>query len=89
MPFGCREKGKELKREEVEGDTRELLSKAEKVWREKKILLLYHGEKIGKLKEDVPLEEVEIERVWRSPLGIKVELSWHGRFVGSLILKEE
>jgi len=50
---------------------------------------LYNETKIGKLKEDVPLDEVDIDSVWEGPFGIKVELSWRGKFVGSLLLRDE
>jgi hypothetical protein len=87
MPFGCGKRGIQVRKEEVEAKVRGVLSAVEKVRTGEKVFLLYNGEKIGKLKMDVPLDEVEIGRAWKSPFGIKVELEWHGRFVGSLILK--
>ena len=90
MPFGgCIKRGKEVRKEEVEGTVREILSEAEKMVKGRKIVLIYNGEKIGKLKMDIPLEELEVGKAWRSPFGIKVELEYQGRFVGTLMLKED
>ena len=38
---------------------------------------------------DVPLEELEVGKAWRSPFGIKVELEHQGCFVGMLMLKKD
>ncbi|WP_297065036.1 hypothetical protein [Thermococcus sp.] len=67
---------------------RKLLSKAELVRKGGKILILVDGEKVGKLRFEAPLEELEVESAWKSPFGIKVELSWRGKFAGMLLLRE-
>ena len=67
---------------------KEILSRAELVRKGGKVLILVDGEKVGKLRLEAPLEELEVESAWKSPFGIKVELSWRGRFAGTLLLRE-
>ena len=84
----CGEKGAELRDETLKENVKELLSRAQLVRKGRKILILVDGEKVGKLMFEAPLKELEVESAWKSPFGIKVELSWHGRFAGTLLLRE-
>ena len=84
----CGETGTEIGGEALRERVKEILSRAELIRKGGKIIVSTNGEKIGKLKFEVPLEELEVESAWRSPFGIKVELSWHGKFVGTLLLRE-
>jgi hypothetical protein len=73
---GC---GKKIKGEvtpEVREKVQELLSRAELVERSGKVIVFMDGKKVGKLKLLVPVDELEVESVWKSPFGTKVELSW-------------
>ena len=90
MPWGrCSgEAPGKLSPETVGKRVKEILSRAELVRKGGKILILVDGEKVGKLRFEAPLEELEVESAWRSPFGIKVELSWRGRFAGTLLLRE-
>jgi hypothetical protein len=88
LGMGC---GKKMRGEvtpEVREKVKDILSRAEFVERGGKIIVFVDGKKVGKLKFMAPVEELEVESVWRSPFGVKVELSWNGRFVGSLLLRE-
>ncbi len=84
----CGENGAGINSEALGKRVKEILSRAELVRKGGKILILVDGEKVGKLKFEAPLEELEIESAWKSPFGIKVELSWRGKFAGTLLLRE-
>ncbi|WP_456366547.1 hypothetical protein [Thermococcus sp.] len=84
----CGENGAGISSEALQERVREILSRAELVRRGGKILILADGKKIGKLRFEAPLEELEVESTWRSPFGVKVELSWRGKFAGTLLLRE-
>ena len=84
----CGETGTEIGGEALRRRVKEILSRAELIRKGGKIIVLVDGKKVGKLKFEVPLEELEVESAWRSPFGIKVELSWRGRFAGTLLLRE-
>ncbi len=84
----CGENGAGISSEALQERVREILSRAELVRRGGKVLILVDGERVGKLRFETPLEELEVESAWKSPFGIKVELSWRGRFAGTLLLRE-
>ncbi len=84
----CGENGAGVNDEALRKRVKELLSRAELVRKGGKILILVDGEKVGKLRFEAPLEELEVESAWKSPFGIKVELSWRGKFAGTLLLRE-
>ncbi|ASJ02343.1 hypothetical protein A3L09_03290 [Thermococcus profundus] len=88
LGMGCCKKAKRGVTPEVREKVRELLSRAELVEKGGKVVVFVDGRKVGKLKFIAPVEELQVESVWKSPFGTKVELSWNGRFVGSLLLRE-
>ncbi len=91
LRMGCGKKAREeVTPPEVREKVKELLSRAELVERGGKVVVFVDGKKVGKLKFMAPVDELEVESVWRGgPFGTKVELSWRGgRFAGSLLLRE-
>ncbi|AMQ19401.1 hypothetical protein A0127_09640 [Thermococcus peptonophilus] len=88
LRMGCGKKAREEVTPEVREKVKELLSRAELVERGGKVVVFVDGKKVGKLKFMAPVDELEVESVWRGPFGTKVELSWRGRFAGSLLLRE-
>ena len=84
----CGENGAGVNDEALRNRVKEILSKAELVRKGGKIIVSFNGKKVGKLRFEAPLNELEVESAWKSPFGIKVELSWRGKFAGTLLLRE-
>ncbi len=84
----CGENGAGVNDGALRNRVKEILSKAELVRKGGKIIVFVDGNKVGKLRFEAPLDELEVESAWKSPFGVKVELSWRGKFAGTLLLRE-
>jgi len=53
-----------------------------------KVILTSNGTKVGYLARVIPLDEVKVMRYWQGALGVKIELSYQGKFVGVLLIRK-
>ena len=88
MGLGCQGRNIPFKKEKIKLLVEKILSKGKKIFKKDKIIIVVDGRKVGFLRINVPLNELEIGSMWKSPMGIKVELQWRESFAGALILRD-
>ena len=63
----CGENEAEVNNEALRKKAKEILSGAELVRKGGRIIVSANGKKVGKLRFEAPLEELEVESAWKSP----------------------
>ncbi len=88
MGLGCHGHTFEVKDEELVDTAEKILERGKKLNKKGKILIIFDGKKVGFLKKNAPLKELKAGSMWKSAMGIKVELLWKDAFIGALILRD-
>jgi hydrogenase maturation factor len=75
-------------REDIKKRVIEILRSSKKLRKNGKIVLVHNGVKVGFIKREVPPESIEIQSYWKSRIGVKVEISYNGEFIGIVFIRE-
>ncbi len=73
--------------EDIKRGVVEILRSSERVRKQGKIVLLHNGVKVGFITKEVSPENIEIQSYWESRIGIKVEISYQGEFIGIVLIR--